>query len=388
MRKFVVTAAVLGVFFATGAAAAANDPTNYPFLKKIQIPAVSSQQTAELIFDTEMFRAVDEDFKNFTILTAKNDPVEFDVFFEKFHRAQNIEVIETSSERSGDPENLVDDNTITSFKFDERVDGTGASWALLDLGETAPLSRIETVVTVNPGVKFLQIEAGLNPETLKPVTSKKVFQWRTELETEPVRFVKISLWGVGVAVDDIKITLGGRAIAYWNILPDESYRAFFGGDTSIRREYRFRAASPRDDAEIHARTGKATWNERFPADVDQDSILNTNDNCPFIANKKQGDSDDDHIGDACDNAPEVKNFAQIDSDHDGIGDYVDNCKFVVNPEQEDRDEDDWGDACDNAHATESWKPQSREIIEISIGALLILAGLGVWQFFRVRRRKK
>ncbi len=81
-------------------------------------------------------------------------------------------------------------------------------------------------------------------------------------------------------------------------------------------------------------------------DVDRDGYESDFDNCPFIANRDQGDSDGDGIGDACDNAPLVANPDQGDMDGDGVGDLadddtdgdglpnaVDNCVRVYNPAQ-------------------------------------------------------
>ena len=50
-------------------------------------------------------------------------------------------------------------------------------------------------------------------------------------------------------------------------------------------------------------------------DIDGDSVLNINDNCPHLSNSDQTDSDSDGVGDAC----------SSDSDGDGVLDYNDTC---------------------------------------------------------------
>jgi len=96
------------------------------------------------------------------------------------------------------------------------------------------------------------------------------------------------------------------------------------------------------------------------ADVDNDGILNSKDNCPDIANKNQKDSDRDRVGDDCDNCPFVRNPLQEDVDNDGLGDVCDddadndgiknvsdNCPLKANKSQIDTDGDGVGDVCDN-----------------------------------------
>ncbi|MHA7841947.1 MAG: choice-of-anchor B family protein [Winogradskyella sp.] len=72
-------------------------------------------------------------------------------------------------------------------------------------------------------------------------------------------------------------------------------------------------------------------------DTDNDTVLDSNDNCPSIANEDQLDTDSDGLGDACDD----------DDDNDGILDSNDNCPLSANPLQEDADNDGIGDACDD-----------------------------------------
>lgn len=108
-------------------------------------------------------------------------------------------------------------------------------------------------------------------------------------------------------------------------------------------------------------------------DTDGDGVMNSEDNCPEIANADQSDIDGDGIGDACDNdkdgdginnnndnCPEIANTDQSDMDGDGIGDVCDddidgdgvpnnedNCPYIANADQSDIDEDGVGDVCDD-----------------------------------------
>ena len=106
-------------------------------------------------------------------------------------------------------------------------------------------------------------------------------------------------------------------------------------------------------------------------DSDGDGILDTDDNCPCIANRDQlntdgstvsfdtlcigigdacdPDDDNDGVPDAMDNAPKVPNPGQLDSDGDGFGDVIDKCPTTFTPpfQNLDRDGDGLGDVCDN-----------------------------------------
>lgn len=84
-------------------------------------------------------------------------------------------------------------------------------------------------------------------------------------------------------------------------------------------------------------------------DADNDGILNDPDNCPLIYNPDQIDTEaggGDKHGDACDNCPTVMNVDQSDTDKDGLGDvcdddidndsilnHLDNCPYKSNANQ-------------------------------------------------------
>ena len=76
---------------------------------------------------------------------------------------------------------------------------------------------------------------------------------------------------------------------------------------------------------------KVLFNESF-CDKDNDSIPDTQDNCPEIANADQADTDGDGVGDECDNCPQVTNSDQLDTDGNGIGDACDKQVNLIAPE--------------------------------------------------------
>nr|WP_296380332.1 thrombospondin type 3 repeat-containing protein [Winogradskyella sp.] len=126
---------------------------------------------------------------------------------------------------------------------------------------------------------------------------------------------------------------------------------------------------------------------RNPNDLDGDTILNENDNCPLTVNTDQSDIDGDGQGDLCDddidgdgvlndsdNCPTTPNPDQADNDMDGLGDVCDddddndmvldvedNCQFDPNPDQTDVNGNGIGDACDGIIVNDVLTPNDDNI---------------------------
>ncbi|HOX60935.1 MAG TPA: hypothetical protein PLV72_02940 [Candidatus Magasanikbacteria bacterium] len=102
-------------------------------------------------------------------------------------------------------------------------------------------------------------------------------------------------------------------------------------------------------------------------DTDNDGIININDNCPIVANKRQTDTDGDGIGDVCDpciNSAKKVWGTEVDPDNDQYCEVggeetvnsdidvvptdfapADNCPDTYNPSQHDMNNNGTGDAC-------------------------------------------
>ncbi len=385
MKK--ILAIGFGLFGVAAVQAAAPTVADFPFEKEVKLPSLTSQEEVRVELDQDVLQAVNERFGNFSIFDKQNTAVDYEVFFQDFHRINTTTVKTVSSGRAGmDKAAIADDNVLTTYAFDEQTDGRGASWVLLDLGETVPVTRLDIFTPESARIRFVSVEAGLSANNMKPLMAKRAMQQRLELSTDLVRFVKVSFWGVQVKVDDIRVTAGPTGSVYLSTLPGKNLRFLYGGKQVDRIQYTARLSAPKSDV-IAGFSGKQKFNTLFPVDSDGDNVEITEDNCPLVSNRSQKDSDGDRIGNECDNAPESMNSNQSDVDRDSIGDVIDNCKLVSNVDQADRDNDGWGNACDNAHAME--KSEVSMIIKI-VGGLAILGLLifGVYQGRKTRKIKK
>jgi len=360
---------------------------DFPYEQEIQLPPFSDTEEVRIDLSQEILQAVNERFGNFVVVDKENTPIEYEVFFQDFHRVNTMQVTDISSRKGDSPmEALVDDNVLTTFSFDERADGRNASWAIIDLGEEVPLTRLEAFISGNAKVRSIAIEGGRTIDSLKTIVSKRPIQQRIELSTELVRFIKVSFWGVSVKIDDIRITGGVTGSVYFPTLPRKKLRVLYGGNEVDRIMYTERISNEKY-VKIIAQLGRQKINAQFSSDIDGDNVDFAEDNCPFVKNSSQKDSDKDRTGNACDNAPEVLNSRQGDVDRDGVGDIIDNCKLIANADQLDRDTDGWGDACDNAHAAEPFDTASWVKIAGAI-AVLVLLVFGVLLGRRVKKLKK
>lgn len=386
MKKYLLAGLGLS-FIALTASAAVPTANDFPYSKEVKLPHLTTTTEIQVNLGQDTLQKLNERFGNVVVFDKNNTPLDFDVFFQDFHRVKNLIVKEISSgRRDMDKSHIADDDILTSYAFDEKVDGRDASWVLLDLGKQVPLTRIEIFTPESARIRFVSINAGTSTDNLKPVINKRDIQQRLEVNTDLVRFVKISFWGVQVKVEDIRVTAGQMGTIYMSPSPEQRPHLLYGGKVVDKITYSSRLSSPKLNLP-RATTTKETINPLFPVDLDNDKAEITEDNCPLVKNRSQRDSDGDHVGNDCDNAPNVMNANQSDIDRDGVGDVIDNCKLVPNPDQADRDSDGWGDACDNAHMTEPMN--TSKIIKIASGiAVLFLVAFGIYQGRKTKKIRR
>jgi hypothetical protein len=370
--------------------AAGPQVADFPYSKQVLLPNVTTQPSLMGVsLGREMLNAINEKFSNINLFNDKNEEIDFEIFYDEFSRLkqENIRISDISSQKNNPPKSLIDGDPFTTYTFDERVDGRDDSWVLLDLGKPYPFVRLKIFKPDRSQIRFVQVQGGLTPDTLKTIVSKRPFSWQLDFNSDEVRYLKISLWGVGVKVDDIKLYKGESAELYFSAEQGDSYQLLYGGNTN-RIRYKKRFGEPQMVLSW-ANLSREIKNPLFPKDWDGDGYDNQNDNCPFISNPLQRDDDDDRVGNDCDNALDVKNFNQYDTDYDDVGDVIDNCKLIPNPDQKDRDNDGYGNACDSAHAVEETPQTMMQKFLFSCGiAFLILLGIFLWKTNRGKKLLK
>ena len=146
-RKFFL---IFGIIFLgslsqmVGAVGARPTAIDYPFEKKVILPKMANAAEIRIDLGQELLGKINQRFSNFSIFDNDNEELDFTLFYTDVHHVKNPVVIETSSRRADNLQNLVDDNVLTPFVFDERTDGADDSWMLIDLGEIVPIRNFSS----------------------------------------------------------------------------------------------------------------------------------------------------------------------------------------------------------------------------------------------------
>jgi hypothetical protein len=348
-----LSTAVLSIIFVQGAQAAAPAVSAYPYSARLNAGPVATSQVIEATMPASSLRFIREDFGNIQLVNERNEDVDFQLFDVPAGPIKRVNTIELSdSADEAIPENLFDDNRLTTFRFDERIEANSPATILVDFGKLTSLHRIELWPTFSSDIKGMELRAGLNRDSLSTLKRQTEFSPLIDSDYAPTRWLEISLWGTNVTLEDVNFFAKGEVKLYFTAEPDQRYKVLYGDDNLNNNRFKSRV-SEAQESDLQYGFSTPEFNAFAAEDFDGDTILNIDDNCPLVSNKSQTDQDEDRIGDPCDNAVEVKNFSQLDVDRDGVADLIDNCKLMPNPDQKNRDNDEFGDECDNAYATES-----------------------------------
>ena len=375
------------IFFVQVALAAAPNPSEYAYEARLNTGPVQQNQVIKATLSREILQQTGVDFGNLQVLDDLNAEVPFTLFDSPAAPVRTLGKFKVSSaDEQTPPENLLDDNRLTAFAFDQKIDAQSAAVITLDFGKIVDLHRLEIWPTSDAKILSMELRHGLRNDNLKTLRRKTEFSPLIDSNFPPLKWLEISLWGTQVTLQDINAFQREQAELYFTAEPERRYRVVYGGNIDNKR-YKSRVSKAQKFDQSFGFT-KPVFNPLANPDLDADNVLNEADNCPLVSNSGQVDSDEDGIGDACDNAKEVKNYNQADVDGDGVGDIIDNCKLTPNLNQKDKDKDGFGDACDNAYAKENGL--ANQISQATggtslpyglIGALLALVatiGIGFW----------
>lgn len=374
MKKILLLSLVVPFFCSVSLAA--GQLSDYGYEQVIQLSPVAKSTTVGVVLPMETRAQINDKFSNLDLVNARNEKVAFDLYDREQGMVKEIERVTVSSIREGsDPATLFDNDRLTSFAFDEKVDGADASTILVDFGVPRDIHRIKFWLTNRAQIRGLQIKMGMDPDRLKTAKAESAFVDTVDGNFPPARFVEISFWGPSVKLEDILFYERSTAEVYFTAEPGMSYRLLYGNPAV--EVYRFKSRSNvAQSPQVMASLTKPEFNRLAEEDIDGDGVLNIDDNCPMISNKGQKDTDEDGFGDECDNAPKRKNYDQSDVDRDGVSDLIDNCKLVANPGQYDTDKDGIGNFCDTTEKGGESKIASA-MAQSGPNTFLLWGGIGI-----------
>ena len=370
--------------FSAHVQAAAPSPADYLYEARLNTGPMKVSQVIKAPLSEDVLRHVAPNFGNLQLLDDLNGEPVFTLYDQPPAPIRSINKLKVSSNMEETPsENLLDDNRLTAFAFDQKIDANNPAVLTIDFGKMVNLHRLELWPTQDANILGMELKYGLKMDEYKTLRRKTAFSPVIDSDFPTMKWLEISLWGSDVYLEDFNAFGRAQAEIYFTAEPDRRYRLVFGGPVDNKR-YGARVSVPeRFDQKIGFT--KPQFNTLAEEDFDEDSVLNVDDNCPHLKNENQADDDEDGWGNACDNAEKVKNYAQSDIDLDGIGDIIDNCKLEPNPSQKDKDKDGYGDECDNAYGKAS--SANKNTVTGSalpygliggLAALLAVLGLGVF----------
>jgi len=264
-------------------------------------------------------------------------------YFQQETYSNNVPVGISSVPAVSNLSRVNDNNASTYAQFDLPEEGQGQVKIIISSSEVINSSflnilldrnvalpnRINIIAKVDGLSKIVLSQSAVTSQGVRfPKTSSNY--WEIDLTySQPLRITELSL-----NQEDLTITKN-RSVR-WLAQVNHSYRVYMDPDSQVN-VYTGESGNLRADEGVLVLDKKSTLpNPTYkPADIDNDGVKDTIDNCVSVANNNQLDTDINGRGDACD-----------DFDRDGILNYQDNCRDNPNRYQQDSDADGIGDACD------------------------------------------
>lgn len=271
---------------------------------------------------------------------------------------------------------LADGNESTTFDFP--LVSNGMQHGKIKIVYTTPLETDSVVFRTTadsymPNVFTLVIDGKriLNTSSGGSARFPKMIAKTIEIDfdyNQPIRFTEV---GVGVNKEE-SVTNSVRFI----YKPNTTYTLYL--DSPTGREslplpvINLFVKNPEQIVELGDVNKNKLYKER---DTDNDNVIDSDDNCPRLANADQKDGNNNGIGDMCD-----------DYDYDGVMTAGDNCPEISNPDQKDTDRDGIGDVCDGeeSRVTEKypWMPWV-----VFIGVFIVVGAMG-YEVLKMKKKEE
>jgi|GEM_PF-5161689 len=138
------------VLLSTATAFAASPaPSAYPYEARLNAGPVKVAQKVEAELSEDVLTQLRSDFGNIQLVDDLNADIDFTIFESPAAQVRSINTMNVSSaDERTDPANLLDNNKLTSFGFDQKIDANTPATIIIDFGEVVNLHRIELSPTL------------------------------------------------------------------------------------------------------------------------------------------------------------------------------------------------------------------------------------------------
>ncbi|MDO8499911.1 MAG: thrombospondin type 3 repeat-containing protein [bacterium] len=309
----------------------------YRFYKEIGNISISVPTVVEVIFSDEFVERSD-----FAVLDKTTNSFE-PHFFRQETLINNIPLVVSADPNISSVSRMNDNDTQTFADFPLPDNTQGHAQITLSSPEPITSSVLITLLDNNVALpSFIEIRALVDGQNRIVVANQRMDHSTTRFpQVTSNKWIITFTFGQPLRISELQLNQDSatksstRAVRFL-AQPNHSYRIYFDPDRTVTAPVgeAGNLVSAKDILVIPAVLSKNNPNY-IVADVDNDEIPDTRDNCVYIANSDQKDLNNNGRGDVCD-----------DFDQDGIVNFKDSCPDNPNLDQKDTDSDGLGDVCD------------------------------------------